>query len=529
MAMTKPTSEQVTFLQTGTGATARTVDDKLKDTVSVKDFGAVGDGTTDDTAAINLAINTNKGIYFPFGTYIVSSKLYPKSNTCWNSDKNATLKWTTNVCLIDAQSINNWEINGIIVDGNFTAYVVSAGQNPWAIRLESSTNILITNCVFKNLYRIGICVGHESATQCSNVTISNNVINNCGSLTDPDPNFGNGIAIISALGVSIINNYIYDINGSGGSATAGIDLEPDPAWNCGDIEIAFNKIENVLNASGIQLYPGATPFSGNWNNINIHDNTISNTGTAPGIKCIEFGHTYINDNYLNLTKGILIQRYRSSEVSIEGNDIRQVTSSGYGIRITDGAAAAVIRGNSIRNVAGIGIECNMYDLVTGMNAKGCIITDNDLHDINSHGISISAGNFVISNNVLVGCCATNATGFFINSIAGGVNTSINGFIGNNVLFQSGAYSFNAFIRAEGDVFNNVVFGNNTFVGTALTYLTTSIAGRCPGVFMNVLPAAGTWKVGDIINTLTPASAGFIGWVCTAAGTPGTFRTFGLIS
>lgn len=43
------------------------------------------------------------------------------------------------------------------------------------------------------------------------------------------------------------------------------------------------------------------------------------------------------------------------------------------------------------------------------------------------------------------------------------------------------------------------------------------------------PTTGTWRVGDIVYDETPSSGGYIGWVCTVAGTPGTWRTFGLIS
>jgi len=75
-------SGNINYNQGGTGAQTRTVENKLQDVVSVKDFGATGDGVTDDTAAIQAALTyvhtanpTGKGLYFPSGTYIISSSL----------------------------------------------------------------------------------------------------------------------------------------------------------------------------------------------------------------------------------------------------------------------------------------------------------------------------------------------------------------------------------------------------------------------------------------------------------------------
>jgi hypothetical protein len=66
---------QSTFLQDGTDAKPRTVLSKLKDVVSVKDFGAKGDGIADDTAAIQAALNAHHSVFIPPGTYLISSML----------------------------------------------------------------------------------------------------------------------------------------------------------------------------------------------------------------------------------------------------------------------------------------------------------------------------------------------------------------------------------------------------------------------------------------------------------------------
>ena len=75
-------SASVGFLQSGTGATARTTQAKLRDVVSVKDFGAVGDGVTDDYAATQNAASSANSVYVTDGVYKLSQQIVmsvPKS------------------------------------------------------------------------------------------------------------------------------------------------------------------------------------------------------------------------------------------------------------------------------------------------------------------------------------------------------------------------------------------------------------------------------------------------------------------
>jgi hypothetical protein len=86
-------ASKLSFTQSGSGATARTIDSKLKDAVSVKDFGAVGDGVADDTAAfsaaaqgVSAAVNIVGAegalprapmcsVFVPAGTYLLTSEV----------------------------------------------------------------------------------------------------------------------------------------------------------------------------------------------------------------------------------------------------------------------------------------------------------------------------------------------------------------------------------------------------------------------------------------------------------------------
>lgn len=69
-----PDASGVIYNPPFTGGVATTVQNKLAQTISVKDFGAVGDGVVDDTAAINNAITavavSGGVVYFPAGKYL---------------------------------------------------------------------------------------------------------------------------------------------------------------------------------------------------------------------------------------------------------------------------------------------------------------------------------------------------------------------------------------------------------------------------------------------------------------------------
>lgn len=87
-------SSVVSYVPAGTGAVTTTVQAKLRQTVSVKDFGAVGDGVTDDTAAIQAAIDSVKinggTVFVPPGTYLINAPIVLWSNVTFYGVKGAS-------------------------------------------------------------------------------------------------------------------------------------------------------------------------------------------------------------------------------------------------------------------------------------------------------------------------------------------------------------------------------------------------------------------------------------------------------
>jgi hypothetical protein len=80
-AASTTSSDLVSYSQGGTGHVTRTVEARLRDHVSVLDFGAVGDGVTDDTAAFVAAATAGSIFYAPHTALIPRSLLVPPHHT----------------------------------------------------------------------------------------------------------------------------------------------------------------------------------------------------------------------------------------------------------------------------------------------------------------------------------------------------------------------------------------------------------------------------------------------------------------
>lgn len=96
-----PDASEITFLQAGTGAVATTVQAALRESASVKDFGAVGDGVANDTAALKAAIDAVSAagggvVRIPRGTYKHTGLTLPANITLQGDGYHVTvLDYTT--------------------------------------------------------------------------------------------------------------------------------------------------------------------------------------------------------------------------------------------------------------------------------------------------------------------------------------------------------------------------------------------------------------------------------------------------
>lgn len=290
-SLTAPVSGQtVCFDQTANAWKVLTpggvwVQSATQTTVNVRDFGAVGDGVTDDTAAIQAALNAacpNGTVVFPSpsASYLHSAALVPPSY-CTLVGSSAVIKaksgTSDQVMGFTISGKTRITLQGLIYDGNRTGRTAGGGPTAFGIFIANSSNITLRDLIVQNSLWDGIELAYtnnaDATTRASQILLDNIIVTNSSR---------NGLTVDGAKDVTCLNS---QFNGSDtNSPRAGIDVEADNAtifnesvWflNCE----ANGNVGNGLTFAQFTKTSGA--IGGRYSGNNGFGIAINTGGAAP--------------------------------------------------------------------------------------------------------------------------------------------------------------------------------------------------------------------------------------------------------
>ena len=437
----------ISYTLTAAGAVAQTVQTKLDQYVSVKDFGAVGDGVTDDTAAIQAALDASASVYFPEGVYALSDQIELNSGQKLHGDgyESVLLSTGTNKNIVYGDNVSHIEIASLFFQGNATG----TGTAGHGIRLETVLYINIHDCYFDGIGNTTGYAGNISGDTCSFAIITQNIFlgTSGGSQTGADIGFGDfgkqciitnnisysnqdAMVSLAAIGVTFRDNQNHVVSNN-------IGIRRDINTSRSGILITYNDEAAYTSVTGNILYNWI------WNGIYIQSAT-SNTERSGGLTIQGNVVRYCGGDNTTIGSGIYLSG--NNGLACTGNLVEYTcydSSEVYrgnlndGIRIQNSASNISVVGNVIRKGKGAGASLQP---LTGFQQRDIVLSQNVFEDNESGGIAISPSstgtikNLIISENIIKQE-NFDAHGIQITSISGAVapeNFLIEGNIINGV-------------------------------------------------------------------------------------------------
>ncbi|MDR3591504.1 MAG: glycosyl hydrolase family 28-related protein [Negativicutes bacterium] len=209
-----------------TTTTATTTTTTTTSNVNVTSYGAKGDGVTNDTAAIQAAINaipaTGGTVVIPAGTYMIDAvkSINLKSNVTLQMSPTTTLKAisnsSTSYALLNLYNVSNVIITGGVLLGDRTSHIGTTGEWGMGIQIMGSTGVSVTGTTAKNCWGDGFYIGSVGSKVSQNITLTDIVSDN---------NRRQGLSIVSGVNLQIVRPKLTNTNGT--APSDGIDIEPN--------------------------------------------------------------------------------------------------------------------------------------------------------------------------------------------------------------------------------------------------------------------------------------------------------------
>lgn len=433
--------------------------------VNVKWFGAVGDGVTDDTVAIQAAINNYRSVYLPYGNYLISSPLVISSSysSITGDKKLPQIKVTetagTGIKVIANGSVLN-EFSQIknlklYYDG-IPKYEGTLTANHCGIAIDGSTATVAAAVQrFKacNIRLLGFgCGVYTNSTV--NTKLERIVIENYTDLT-------------AETGFTNTNKYV------------GMYFDATPFTVGGISPNASIEVENCL-VNGNSAPTDVTSICYFVNGQDPRDIFFTNCETSGG----NYGWwlTTTDDNYnidihimrpiIDAVKniGIYIENFNKGAVTIVGGYVvKSADNIGAGIWITGSSGVSISGGTQILGIAnngvndeGIRIQNSNYCIINGAQVQNC-----------RYGISLqgSSHNSVVGNIVGANITTFESTPTLTEAIRVFSVSSYNSIIGNSIGGADSTYQYSIGININSDSPNNSIIGNNVNEVTVTTEYT----------------------------------------------------------